>query len=721
MKRYTFLRVSIRKRLPLLIGTLLLTGTMLFGWISYVGVKKAALKVGQDRLLALTEQLSSLFPNSTRTYITSTLSVAGQEAVKKYLYSNGKDSAAEVLKALQKLRQDTSFVQVELLNADRMNILNSAKEGINIKIPTDSILPHISPLMPDSGKIGKIYALHNSIYYPVIATVTDHLPAGGQSSKIIGYIVRWRSMKATPQALEQLSKLMGTGAKLYIGNDDGTLWTDMITAVSAPPIGKQNTNNIITYSRTNNGPVIAAIRPISNTRWLLSVELSQQKVLEAARRFLLWLLIASAIMLVLGFVAAWIMSNSITQPLKKLTDAASAISTGNYSIPVQENRYDELGELSRAFNIMAMQVNNSQLALEKKVKEYKFLFEKNPMPMWVISKSSLDIMDVNDAAISQYGYSRNEFLKLNTKDLRPENDIEKYHAYSSRENQGKINAGIWRHKKKDGTIIMVDVFANDIIYNEIPAKLILANNVTEKLKAEEKLKKYAEELRSSNTELERFAYVASHDLQEPLRMVSSFLNLLEEEFKGNLSETAREYIYYAVDGAERMKVLVDDLLTYSRIGTNKEEYTTTDLNEAMDYVTRVLDEDIKKSQAVITVQKLPVIMANKTLISQLLMNLVGNALKYHGNKKPAVEIGYTEEQDKYIFYVRDNGIGIDPKYFDKIFIIFQRLHNKDEYFGTGIGLAICKKIVETHRGKIWVDSAAGKGSTFYFSIVKNDL
>lgn len=247
---------------------------------------------------------------------------------------------------------------------------------------------------------------------------------------------------------------------------------------------------------------------------------------------------------------------------------------------------------------------------------------------------------------------------------------------------------------------------------------ILSMDITKRKRAEANLKKYMEELKISNSELERFAYVASHDLQEPLRMVSSFLNLLEEELEGKLNESSKEYISYAVDGAARMKTLVNDLLLYSRVGANKEDFTPTDLNEVMGYVTRVLQEDIEKNRAVITVRPLPVITANKTLISQLFTNLVSNALKYHGDKVPKIEVGYTEEPGNYIFYVKDNGLGIDPKFFDKIFIIFQRLHNKNEYSGTGIGLAICKKIVEIHNGKIWLNSRAGKGSTFYFSLPK---
>ncbi len=235
----------------------------------------------------------------------------------------------------------------------------------------------------------------------------------------------------------------------------------------------------------------------------------------------------------------------------------------------------------------------------------------------------------------------------------------------------------------------------------------------------ESLERRAAELFASNTELERFAYIASHDLQEPLRMVSSFMGLLEEGLDGQLDAANKQYLHFAVDGAERMKKLIQDLLLYSRVGANKEEFVPTDLNEVMAYTTRVLEEDITKNGAILTVNPMPVIKANKSLITQLFVNLVNNALKYHAGKKPEIKVGYTEEQGNYIFYVKDNGIGIDPKFFDKIFIIFQRLHSKTEYSGTGIGLAICKKIVDTHKGKIWVASEKGKGSTFYFSIPKH--
>jgi signal transduction histidine kinase len=232
------------------------------------------------------------------------------------------------------------------------------------------------------------------------------------------------------------------------------------------------------------------------------------------------------------------------------------------------------------------------------------------------------------------------------------------------------------------------------------------------------LEKNTAELTASNKELERFAYVASHDLQEPLRMVSSFLHLLEKKMEGQLDETGKQYISFAVDGADRMKKLIQDLLEYSRVGTNTESTTEVDCNEIMDTVSSMLSLSIRELKATLTVKELPVIRAVHPQVLQLFQNLVGNALKYHSERPLEIEVGCNDKGRMWEFYVKDNGIGIDPKYFDKIFIIFQRLHNKTDYEGTGIGLSICKKIVEKHGGKIRVDSESGQGSTFYFSLPK---
>ncbi len=267
----------------------------------------------------------------------------------------------------------------------------------------------------------------------------------------------------------------------------------------------------------------------------------------------------------------------------------------------------------------------------------------------------------------------------------------------------------------------------DLSFQPVPEGVfILSMDITHRKKSEILLKelytvleKRATELQASNTELERFAYVASHDLQEPLRMVSSFLHLLEKKLEGKLDDSGKQYIDFAVDGAERMKRLIQDLLQYSRVGTSKESITVVDCNEIMKTVRSVLSLSIQETGATLLVEKLPVINAVQPQMQQLFQNLVSNALKYHSNVPPVIEVGCTEKELFWEFFVKDNGIGIDPKFFDKVFIIFQRLHNKTEYAGTGIGLSICKKIVERHGGTIRIDSAIGQGATFYFTIPKN--
>ncbi|HUQ67288.1 MAG TPA: PAS domain S-box protein, partial [Flavitalea sp.] len=232
------------------------------------------------------------------------------------------------------------------------------------------------------------------------------------------------------------------------------------------------------------------------------------------------------------------------------------------------------------------------------------------------------------------------------------------------------------------------------------------------------LEKRAVELETSNRELEHFAYVASHDLQEPLRMVRSFVALLETKLKGRLDETTTQYIQFAMDGADRMKQLIQDLLKYSRISPIEESLKPVNIGKTVEDVLRIYQAILSETKAVVKVPVLPIVIGNSVQLSQLFQNIIGNAIKYRNEHTPIIEIGFTEQNENWLFYVKDNGIGIEKKYYDKIFTIFQRLHNRSQYEGTGVGLAICKKIVERHGGKIWVESEPRAGSTFYFTIKK---
>jgi signal transduction histidine kinase len=220
----------------------------------------------------------------------------------------------------------------------------------------------------------------------------------------------------------------------------------------------------------------------------------------------------------------------------------------------------------------------------------------------------------------------------------------------------------------------------------------------------------------SNRELEQFAYVASHDLQEPLRAVNSYAQLIVRKYQGNLDAKADKYLGYIMDGATRMQQLIDDLLSFSRVGTRGKLLELIDGEVVLSQVLDNLQIAIAQSHAVVTHDPLPTIMGDEIQLIQLLQNLISNAIKFHREEQPKVHVSAEHRENEWIFSVRDNGIGMEPEYFDRIFMIFQRLHSRSEYPGTGIGLAVCKKIVERHGGRIWLESTLGVGTTFYFTI-----
>ena len=249
----------------------------------------------------------------------------------------------------------------------------------------------------------------------------------------------------------------------------------------------------------------------------------------------------------------------------------------------------------------------------------------------------------------------------------------------------------------------------------------LVHEIAERQQIEQALRRQTQELTRSNAELEQFAYVASHDLQEPLRMVTSYVQLLARRYQDQLDTDADEFIHFAVDGATRMQQLINDLLTYSRVGRRGQEFEPTNCQAVVNRVLHNLHAAIEETNAIVTCNSLPVVMADSLQLELLFQNLIGNAIKFRSQAAPQIHLsahldGTAHSAQEWVFAVRDNGIGIASEYAERIFIIFQRLHSRDEYPGTGIGLAVCKKIVERHNGRIWVESQTGQGATFYFTI-----
>jgi PAS domain S-box-containing protein len=243
----------------------------------------------------------------------------------------------------------------------------------------------------------------------------------------------------------------------------------------------------------------------------------------------------------------------------------------------------------------------------------------------------------------------------------------------------------------------------------------IARDISERKRYEDILLRQSNELRRSNAELEQFAYVASHDLQEPLRMVASYMQLLSERYHEQLDAKADKYIAYAVDGARRMQMLISDLLVLSRVNSRGSEPASVDCQNVVRQVLHDLEPTIRDCNGVVEVDALPTLLADEHQVAQLFQNLIGNALKFRGDRPPHIHVSAQAESGHWLFKVQDNGIGIAAEYAERVFVIFQRLHSREKYSGTGIGLAICKKIVERHHGRIWVESQPGEGATFYFT------
>jgi PAS domain S-box-containing protein len=326
----------------------------------------------------------------------------------------------------------------------------------------------------------------------------------------------------------------------------------------------------------------------------------------------------------------------------------------------------------------------------------------------------------NRAAAEITGYSVEELLHVNAKNLAHPDEAPRIMDGLEKRLAGENPPARYETAivSKAGLKIPVEINSNKTVWEGRPADIVFVTDITERKRVEEALKNTMADLERSNRELEQFAYVASHDLQEPLRMVSSYTKLLGERYHGKLDKDADEFIGYAVDGASHMQRLINDLLAYSRVGTRGKPPESVPADSALDRALENLKFAIAEGNAEVTREPLPTVMVDDVQLSQVFQNLIANAIKFHGDDPPRISVACREHGPEWIFSVRDNGIGIDPQYLDRIFIIFQRLNPRGRYPGTGIGLAVCKKIILRHGGRIWAESESGKGSTFFFSLPK---
>ena len=356
-------------------------------------------------------------------------------------------------------------------------------------------------------------------------------------------------------------------------------------------------------------------------------------------------------------------------------------------------------------------------ALRLSEARYRRLFETAQDGILILDATTGQVVDANPFMQVLLGYSLEEFLGKKLWEIGPFKGIEASKtAFAELQLVDSVRYESLSLERRDGGRVEAEFISN--AYVAANRRLIQCNirDITERRRLEKLAVERIAELARSNDELAQFGYVASHDLQEPLRAVASCVQLLKKRYGGQLDARADEFIDHSVAGIKRMETLINDLLAYSRVASQAQPLVKTDCGAVVDTALANLGVAIAESGAVVTHDVLPVVDADPTQLAQVFQNLIGNAIKFRGERAPVIHIGVGTSPEQWTLSVTDNGIGIDPQYFERVFVVFQRLHTRTEYQGTGIGLAICKKIVERHGGRIWVESAPGAGTAFRFTL-----
>ena len=702
---------SLAWKLPLMFCFLVLAVSTVLSWAAYLQVRRSVLQLAEGRLQGVTQELSSLMATSARQLHARARALAGAPALRSYLATPGVAQRRAAIAALERADPaDTTIIAVELLDANGEPMLAVGPAAGSIVSPSSRELA-TTERRSDSSIIGVLRLRGDTLVYPSAAMV----PAGGGPT---GYVVQWRRVGATrTDANSPVERLIGSGALFYLGGGGGE-WTDLRGRATPPPIDVSGTDGVtLHYRRPGVGDVMAASMAVPGTPWRVLLEFPGSEVMAPVRQVVRSVALVGLLVMLLGLVGASMLSRRITRPLRQLTEAATALSGADHTRRVSVTGTDELSQLAEAFNVMIDRVDDEMAARRRSEDQWRLLFEANPQPMWVYDPETLRFLAVNDAAVSQYGYSAREFESMSIQDILPPEDVDTVVKEIERTKDQDVT-GLRRHRTKAGKVMDVDVIAQPLIFGLRRARLVLAQDVTEKLALEHQLRQ-AQKMEAVG----RLAGGVAHDFNNALAVISTYAELLQEP-EGTDEARRATYVDSIQKAARHAQSLTRQLLAFSRRQHLKP--VELDINNAVKGISQILKRVIGEDIDFVTrlAHDVGKVKVDPGQFEQVLLNLAVNArdaMPSGGSLTVTTDRLELDEAsgrlhglrgagDYVMLSVADTGAGMSAETRARIFEPF--FTTKEEGKGTGLGLATVYGIVAQSGGEITVYSEPGHGSTF---------